>query len=204
MASPERHPVRVLVEDDLRRSRLTVFFRVLLAVPHLVLLLLWGIAAVVLALVSWVATLAAGRSPARLHTFLARFLRYGAHVTGYVHLLANPYPSFAGADGYPFDLEVDPPEPQNRLVTGFRLLLAVPVVVLAGVLGYVAGAIAFLGWFACLALGRMPKGMRDLGAYCVRYALQTSAYVLLLTERYPTLAWEGPDSPGRWAATPQA
>ena len=32
---PER-PVAVTVDDDLRRSRLTVFFRLLLTIPHFV------------------------------------------------------------------------------------------------------------------------------------------------------------------------
>src|SRR5690606_24946810 len=41
------HPVRATVADDLRRNRLTVFFRLLLALPHLVWLALWGIAAFV-------------------------------------------------------------------------------------------------------------------------------------------------------------
>jgi hypothetical protein len=30
------HPIRLVVSDDLRRSRLTVFFRALLALPHMV------------------------------------------------------------------------------------------------------------------------------------------------------------------------
>ena len=36
-----RHPVRIEVTDPLRRSRLTVFFRLLLAMPHFVWLTLW-------------------------------------------------------------------------------------------------------------------------------------------------------------------
>jgi len=45
-----------------------------------------------------------------------------------------------------------------------------------------------IAWFIALALGRVPKGMRDLMAYCLRYNAQTYAYLLLLTDRYPTLA----------------
>ena len=37
-------PIRLIVTDDLQRSRLTVFFRLLLALPHLFWLYLWGIA----------------------------------------------------------------------------------------------------------------------------------------------------------------
>ena len=59
---------------------------------------------------------------------------------------------------------------------------------LATVLGYVLLVVAFLGGFYALATGRYPRGFRDLSAYCIRYQAQTYAYLLLLTDRYPTLA----------------
>jgi hypothetical protein len=45
--------------------------------------------------------------------------------------------------------------------------------------------IAVLGWFAALATGQMPTGLRKLGAYAIRYVSQTNAYRLILTDRYP-------------------
>ena len=33
--TPALHPIRVLVNDDLQRNRLTVFFRLILAIPGL-------------------------------------------------------------------------------------------------------------------------------------------------------------------------
>jgi len=42
-----------------------------------------------------------------------------------------------------------------------------------------------LGWWSSLVRGRMPEGLRNLGASCLRYSAQTYAYVFLLTERYP-------------------
>jgi len=38
----ETHPIRLDLEGDLRRSRLTVGFRLLLALPHLVWWGLWA------------------------------------------------------------------------------------------------------------------------------------------------------------------
>ena len=32
---------------------------------------------------------------------------------------------------------------------------------------------------------RMPDGMRNLGAYALRYAAQTSSYLYVLLDRYP-------------------
>jgi hypothetical protein len=48
-------PVQVSVRDDLARSRLTVFFRLLLAIPHLLWLYVWASAVWLAALVAWVA-----------------------------------------------------------------------------------------------------------------------------------------------------
>jgi hypothetical protein len=186
--NPAKHTIRQTVDDDLSRSRLTVFFRLLLAIPHFVFLALWGVVAFLVAIVNWFATLITGRSPDGLHSFQARFLRYATHVLGYTMLLANPYPAFGGGRPYAIDLQVAPPERQNRWTVGFRILLAIPALILANVLSQVMEVIAFLGWFVCLAIGRMPQGMRDLGAYCLRYQQQTYGYVLLLTQRYPSLS----------------
>ena len=54
---------------------------------------------------------------------------------------------------------------------------------------------AFLGWFVGLALGRMPEGLRNLGAYALRYSAQTYGYVFLLTDKQPTLL-PGNSAPG--------
>ena len=57
------HPIQVTVSDDLQRNRLTVAFRLILAIPHIIWLALWGVAAVLAVIVSWFATLFTGRTP---------------------------------------------------------------------------------------------------------------------------------------------
>jgi len=181
--------VRLRVDDDLRRSRLTVFFRLVLVIPHLVWLYFWAWAFFAVLIFNWFATLFAGRSEEDVHSFMGRWVRYTTHIHAYFLLAASPWPRFSGRPGtYPVDLELDPPAPQHRLVTLFRIILVIPAYVFAAVLGTVAQVLAFVGWFVCLALGRMPKGMRDLIAYCIRYQAQTYAYLFLLTSRYPSLA----------------
>lgn len=197
------HPVKLVVRDELRRSRLTVFFRLLLALPHLVWLVLWGIAAYLAALCNWVTALVAGTPWRRSHAFAARYVRYATHVYAYLYLIANPYPGFVGAAGYPVDVELPEPARQNRWITLFRLPLALPALLLAAALtsGFATSAdwesssdqglglltaVAMLGWFAALALARMPRGLRDAGAYALSYATQLHAYLLVVTDRYPT------------------
>jgi 2-(1,2-epoxy-1,2-dihydrophenyl)acetyl-CoA isomerase len=183
------HPVRLLVNDDLRRWRLTVGLRWLLALPHFLVLALWTYVAFVVAIVDWFITLVRGSSPPRVHRWLESFVRYQTHVYAYAYLIADPFPRFRGWRGtYPVDLEIAPPRPQARWKTALRIVLIIPAYVFATALGYVLAIVAFLGYFVALAVGRYPRGFRDLGAYALRFQAQTFAYLLLLTDRYPALA----------------
>src|SRR6266704_4236966 len=105
--STSDHPIRLRVTDDLQRNRLTVFFRLILAIPHLIWVTLWGIVAALAAIANWFAILVRGQSPEGLHNFLATYLRYQTHVYAYVLLLADPFSGFGGKPGYPIDIEID-------------------------------------------------------------------------------------------------
>ena len=225
---PMERSVTLVVTDDLRRSRLTVFFRLLLALPHFVWIVLWTIAVVPAAVANWLATLVTGLPTAGLHRFLSAFTRYSVQLAAYLSLAANPYPGFTGEPGYPVDLVVPERASQPRWKTALRIVLALPALLLTAVVG--SGSIGgggggssrdaeadwnfllssgglvaicgFLGWFAALALGRMPNGLRDLAAYGIGYTAQTYAYLLLLTDRYPNA---DPEATGpAWSLSPHA
>jgi ABC-type multidrug transport system fused ATPase/permease subunit len=213
----EPHPVGLVVDDDFRRSRLTVFFRLILAIPHYIWFFLWSILAILVAIINWFATLILGRPPEWAHRFLCAFIRYGAHLSAYLYLVANPYPGFMGEAGtYPIDVSLpSEPQAQARWKTLLRLILVIPALLIGGVLGgsfsisgsflfnrsggrrsngynggfsgggLLAGICAVLGWFASLATGRMPTGLRDAGAYGVGYSAQVRTYLFVLTDRYP-------------------
>jgi hypothetical protein len=179
-------PIRVTVEDDLRRSRLTTFFRLPLVVPHVAWLVLWGIVAFFAAVANWFATLVRAQSPAGLHRFLGAYLRYSTHVAAFATLVGNPFPGFVGRPGaYPIDLEIAEPRRQRRIVTGFRLFLSLPASLIASALAGLLVLTATYNWFYALVRGRIPRGLRDLGAYTIRYNAQLYGYTYLLTEGYP-------------------
>jgi hypothetical protein len=180
------HPIRLVVTDDLQRNRLTVFFRLILAIPHVIWLLLWGIVATLAAIANWFATLVKGESPEGLHDFLATYLRYQTQVYAYILLIADPFPAFGGKPGYPVEIEVEPPQPQNRWTVGFRIFLAIPAFIIAGIFGYLNRILALFSWFIALVLGRVPEGVRNVAAFALRFEQQTAGYTLLLTGRYPS------------------
>ena len=179
------HPIRLINNDDRRRSRLTVFFRNLLTLPHWVFLFLWGIPVLVVWIIAWFAGLILGRVPNALHNFLASYQRYSTRVSAFYLGLASPFPPFGSGGTYPVDLEIDPAAKQRRWGIFFRGLLGFPAMLLNYPLTYLLLMVWFFGWFASLILGRMPAPLENLGIFAMRWAAQTSAYIMLLTNRYP-------------------
>jgi hypothetical protein len=184
---PAVHPVRLVGDaQDLRRSRVTVFFRLPLAVPLVVWSALWGIAAVLVTIVQWFVTLFRGRPAEGLHRFVSRYVRYGFHVNAFFFLVANPFPGFLGEPGsYPLDLELPAPGRQNRWKTGFRAFLSIPAGIFSVALNTALSTAAILTWFAAIATGQARWGLRNLSAYAIRYNAQLGAYGFLLTDVYP-------------------
>jgi len=185
------HPITLVNADDRRRWRLTALLRYPLMLPHVYLAQLWTLLALLVGIVNWFIALVRGRTPASVHAWFERYLRYTTHVGAYALLLADPYPRFRGWRGtYPVDLRVGPPVAQPRWKIAVRIVLALPALVFAYVLGIVSAVVAILSWFAAVTTARVPLGFQRLGAYCLRYQVQTLAYLLLVTDKYPTLANE--------------
>ena len=102
------HPVRLELDDDGRRSRLTVFFRLLLALPHLVWLALWidrGVPRRDRELVRRAVPRPLGRAAAPVPRRLRPLLRPTCRLP--LPGRPNPFPGFAGAPGYPVDIAID-------------------------------------------------------------------------------------------------
>lgn len=180
--------VHVEAEEPLRRRRLAVLFRVLLVIPHAIVLNVWNTLVSIVLLISWAVAVLLGRVPAEFHRFMAAYFRYQGQVTAWFVLLSGTYPRFRRMREHPIRIDVPEVQRQRRLVTLFRLLLALPAFILASAFGVVLSIVAFCAWFVALALGRTTAGLQELGMFCLRYQLETQAYLMLLTATYPRLA----------------
>lgn len=127
-------------------------------------------------------------------------------------------PYMAGEIQHPVRVYVEPAiDGRNRLTTAFRIILAIPHLLLVGgpmagtlswnsqsdsgnrsesgasggVLGLAAGIVAIIAWFAILFTGRYPQGLRDFVTFYMRWRVRAIAYTALLRDEYPPFG-EGP------------
>jgi hypothetical protein len=179
----------VIFEADYveRRNRLSTFFRLILLIPLAIWLYIYAIAAGIVLVIAWFAIVFTGRYPRGLYDFVAGYTRFITRVTAYGALLCDPYPSFGGSPdpAYPVRMEFKPLEHYDRLKTLFRIILAIPIVIVRYIVGLLLQIGAFAAWFVILFTGKMPRGLYDLMVFANSYTARSDAYIYLLTETYP-------------------
>jgi hypothetical protein len=80
---------------ETERDRLTVAFRVVLAIPHILAVWALGIAWALTTVIAWFSILLTGRYPAALYDFAVGVLRWSIRVEAYLLLLHDEYPPFS-------------------------------------------------------------------------------------------------------------
>ena len=183
----------VLYEADYteQRNRLTVFFRALLVIPHAFVACFVGIAVFFTVVAAWFAVVLTGRYPPALYEFNAGALRWLARLTAYGYLQVDKFPPFGFADdpAYPVHVHVAAPAPEySRGKALLRILLAIPVMVIAYAMSLVLGVAVVAAWLIAVITGTMPKPLYDGLDFCIAYTMKAYAYIFLLTETYPPLS----------------
>lgn len=198
------YPVTFEVDYVGPRNRLTTFFRLVLAIPLMIWLYLYGIVAFLAAIAAWVAIVITGRYPESLYWFVAGFTRTLARSTAYMALLSDPYPPFGGSEdpAYPVRMEfAGPLEHYSRPKTFFRIILAIPIAILRYVMNLLLEIGAVAGWFVIVVTGKLPRGLFDVMVLANSYTARSDAYLLLLTESYPPFQDEQTRAAGAAEAT---
>ena len=113
--------------------------------------------------------------------------RFSARVGAYLLLLRHEYPSTDEHQAVQLDIAYPEVERDlNRVLPLVKWLLAIPHYLVLAVLCITALVVAFLGWIALLASGRLPEGMFWYLEGVLRWGFRVTAYAFLLTtDRYP-------------------
>jgi hypothetical protein len=179
-------PVLVAFAGPAPQSRLTVAFRIFLAIPQLIVLWLLGVAAGVITIIGWFGALFTGRLPVFAADFLTGYLRWLSRVYAYNYLLTDLYPPFTLDDAdYPVRLAVTSGR-LNRLAVLFRFFLLIPCWIVQAVVSYGALTIfMFVTWLIVLVTGQMPDAIHQGLAAVLRYQVRTLGFAMMLTSAYP-------------------
>lgn len=185
------YPVRLDVEYPDSLSRLLIFVKWLLAVPHYFALVFLAIGAYVVWVLSFFAVLITGRYPEGMFNYMVGVFRWAARVQAYVLLMTDVYPPFSLEDdpNYPVRVELDYPQHMARWRPLVHWLLVIPVAFLAYLITIAADVCVILAWFAILITGRFPESMFNVVLIAHRWWLRTSAYLYWMEEEYPPFAW---------------
>lgn len=88
---------------------------------------------------------------------------------------------------YAARLNVDYPEKLNRLTTFFRLITMIPIAIVVGAL---SSGLAFATAMMIVFRQRYPRWWFDFARELARFNMRVGAYVVLLTDRYPSTVEE--------------
>jgi hypothetical protein len=200
-SAPPAYPVVFDVEPQLSdRNRLTTGFRIILAVPHVLLAgggaiglgVGWssssgvlGTAAGVMAVIAWFGIVFAATHPRGLWDFGAYYLRWRARSVPYLMLLRDEYPPFGEGD-YPSTFEVTwPAGERDRWSVGLRIFYALPHLIVLIFLNIAWVVTSIVAWFAILFTGRYPAGLYGFAVGVLRWNFRVEAYLLLMRDEYP-------------------
>ena len=198
------HPTRLSIDyPDRDLNRLTTFFRLVVAIPILIVL-----GSVAGGAWQWsyengkTAVVAAGgllffgpllmilfrqKYPRWWFDFNLQLARFSTRVSSYLALMSDRYPSTDEEQSV--HLELDYPDVKrdlNRWMPLVKWFLAIPHYFVLFFLGIAAIFAVIFAWFAILFTGRYPRGLFTFVEGVMRWGLRVQAYAMLLvTDRYP-------------------
>jgi hypothetical protein len=210
--SSEQYAARLNIDYPEQLDRVTTFFRLIWAIPIVIIVSLLSAAATETItvitetgeIVSRVSRTGGGiagglflatmlmivfrlRYPRWWFDFARELTRFEARVGAYLGLLTDRYPSTVEEQSV--HLEIDYPDVEqdlNRWLPLVKWLLAIPHYVVLVVLFLVAIVAVVIAWFAILLTGRYPRGIFDFVVGVGRWSLRVQAYAfLLVTDQYP-------------------
>jgi len=207
------YAVSVAVQPQLaNRNRLTSAFRLILAIPHLIVVgnvgvgfafrtsgrdvtvlggetgLLGGVVWI-LAIVSWVTIVIGGEHINAVRRLTRFYLRWRVRALAYTMLLQDAYPPF-GDGPYPATLTIaDPPAIRDRVSVGLRIVLAIPHFIVLALLMLGWWVTAAVSWLLILVSGEYPEPFYTFGVGALQWLVRVEAYMMLMTDEYPPFSF---------------
>jgi hypothetical protein len=187
------YPVSYEASFNPAPNRWTTFFRIILIIPWLIVGAVYLILLSFTHLFAWVAVIVLGRYPDWLYNFNSGVLRYLTRFNAFAYLQTDAWPPFGIGEepDYPIRLSVAPPaQSQSRLKALFRLILAIPMLVVVYAAGAIHSGLAGVAWLTIVFRGYLPEAVNNAMSFVNGLYARVAGYVLLLTDDYPPIGLE--------------
>jgi len=199
----ENYPANLNINYSDKSDRLTVFFRIFLAIPILIILGLLAsevyksragaeeyehvYSVGIVFLPTLLMILFRKKYPKWWFDWNLALTKFSVRVTSYVLLLRDEYPSTDEEQAVQIDIPYPDVEKElNRWMPLIKWFLVIPHVIILIFLFAIVILFTIFGWLIILLTGNYPKGMFDFVVGVMRWSLRVSAYaVLLTTDKYP-------------------
>lgn len=192
----EKYPVSFNIDYTEKSNRITVLFRLILAIPILIILTLltstsYKVGHVYFAGIIFLPTLLMiifGRKyPKWWFDWNLALIKFSLRVTSYLLLLRDEYPSTDEEQAVHVQIHYpDVGKELNQWLPLVKWLLAIPHFI---VLCFIMVGVIFctlIAWLIILFIGSYPKSMFDFVVGSLRWILRVTAYAILLTtDEYP-------------------
>jgi Domain of unknown function (DUF4389) len=187
------YPVTYEADYQPEQNRATTFFRIILAIPWIIVAFVYYIVATFSHLFAWVAVVILGRYPEGLYNFNCGLVRFFVRTSAWVYLQTDEWPPFGFADdpSYPIRVEFAPrAEHQSRLKAFFRIILALPMLIVSYAVSYAHQWIAVIAWLTIVFRGYLPEQLNTAMTFCNSFYGRVYGYLALLTDEYPPIGIE--------------
>jgi hypothetical protein len=193
------YPVQLSVTSEREINRLWgipylgMLVRMILVIPHLVVVMVLAIGLYIWILLGWVPILVYGRVPAIAVQLVTELLHRYLRVCGYaLMLMPGPYPPLERGSPIPVALQVNLPSLQINRLWGIpflglfvRYIAAIPHLVVLAFFAIGVYLSLLVLWIPILIKGRYPEFAANLYRRFMVYAAGVAAYILLMPVPYP-------------------
>jgi Domain of unknown function (DUF4389) len=194
------YPVRFAVEyPDRDLNRLTTGFRLIVAIPILIVAAAVGGTRSVLTLPTLLLIVFRQKYRRWWYDWNLALLRFSNRIGAYLALMDDCYPSTDERQAVTLDFPYpDAKQELNRWLPLVKWLLAIPHYIVLFFLAIAAIVLVIVAWFTILFTGRYPRGLFEFVQGVLRWGNRVTGYAFtLVTDQYPPFRLIPPEAPNR-------
>ena len=174
----------------LAASGIIPIIKMLLALPHLVIVEALNTLAFVAAYIGFFVVAFTGQMPGGLFRFIEISMGWSTRTYGWIIGFTDMYPPFETDPEYPVAVHVEKPANPSKgwAVAGIFFLRFIVLIPHFIVLAFVAIGAIFAVWFGYIVVlftGSLPVGIQDFAAGTMQWSLRVTGFAFGLTDDYP-------------------